>query len=93
MRFSKSQLATHRVPALSVVCPSRQSRFTCTGSISSEVYTDFDDIPLRFIGSNGGVTLCGPDLSPMPPAVNADPSRDDWLYSSRNLESNVTSSR
>lgn len=59
----------------------------------SEVYTDIDDIPSRFIDSSGGVTLCGSNLSPIPPYVNTDPTRDDWSYSSHNLESNVTSGR
>lgn len=67
--------------------------FVCAGAISREAYTDFDDIPLRFIGPGGVVTLCGPDLSPLPPFVNTDPTRDDSLYSSHNLDSNVTSSR
>lgn len=65
----------------------------CTGSISSEVYTDIDDVPSRFLGPDGEVSLCGPDLSPLPPAVNADPIRDDWKYSSHNLQSNATSPR
>lgn len=65
----------------------------CTGTISRQAYTDIDDIPLRFIDSSGQVILCGPDLSPLPPFVNTDPTRDDWLYSSHNLDSNVTSSR
>lgn len=80
-------------PSPSRLQPFDAISFQCTGTISTEVYTDIDDIPLRFIASDGGVALCGPDLSPLPPAVNADPTRDDSLYSSDNLESNVTSSR
>lgn len=67
--------------------------FVCTGTISRQEYTDIDDIPLMFIGSTGEVIPCGPNLSPLPPFENTDPTRDDLLYSSHNLDSNVTSSR
>ncbi|CAM9450628.1 unnamed protein product [Ascophyllum nodosum] len=67
--------------------------FECIGSMSSEVYTDVDDIPLRFIKEDGEVALCGPNLSPLPPYANIDPMRDDWIYSSHSLLSNVTSGR
>eukprot|EP00903_Cladosiphon_okamuranus_P018631 g17149.t3 len=67
--------------------------FVCTGAISRQEYTDIDDIPLRFIDSSGEAILCGPNLSPLPPFTNTNPTRDDGLYSSHNLDSNVTSSR
>ena len=70
-----------------------RASFECIGSMSSEVYTDVDDIPLRFIKEDGEVALCGPNLSPLPPYANIDPMRDDWIYSSHSLLSNVTSGR
>lgn len=75
------------------VCLSLHRSFTCSGDALLDVYTDVDDIPSRFMGASGEVNLCGPDLSPLPPYENADPTRDDWRYSSHNLESNVTSGR
>ncbi|CAM9417789.1 unnamed protein product [Discosporangium mesarthrocarpum] len=80
----------------------------CSGSLSSEVYTNIEDIPSRFLisasatngassaGSTGSawkVALCGHDHSPVPYIDNSDPLRDDYLYSSHNYRSNTTSGR